>query len=333
MPLAAAMREAARELYEAGAEVSEITCFISTANDLISARIIDLIMPADLHSDIECCWIVMGSEGRYEQTLYTDQDNAIIFSDSMGRPPDEVRVLLARPARQVNEAMNLCGIPLCRGEIMASVPKWCLSLDEWKERFARWIDRGDPQGLLNATVFFDFRALHGAQHLAHDLRTSLAQRALGHSRFLLQLTQSALGNRPPLGFFGGFVLATHGGVPHVLDLKVNAITPFVDAARIYSLATGVTATGTVQRLREASVPARISAAQTDAYVAAFLSMQRLRIRLHMQALSASEEPRNIVDPRSLPDSDRRALKAALREARRLQERLARAYASVGGIGV
>ena len=323
VPLAAAMREAARELYDAGAEVSEITCFISTANDLISARIIDLIMPADLHSDIECCWIVMGSEGRYEQTLHTDQDNAIIFSDSMGRPPDEVRALLARPARQVNEAMNLCGIPLCRGEIMASSPKWCLSLAEWKERFARWIDRGDPQGLLNATVFFDFRALHGAQHLAHDLRTWLAQRALGHSRFLLQLTQSALGNRPPLGFFGGFVLATHGGVPHVLDLKVNAITPFVDAARIYSLATGVTVTGTVQRLREASVPARISAAQTDAYVAAFLSMQRLRIRLHMQALSASEEPRNIVDPRSLPDSDRRALKAALREARRLQERLAR----------
>jgi CBS domain-containing protein len=147
------------------------------------------------------------------------------------------------------------------------------------------------------------------------------------------LTQSALGNRPPLGFFGGLVLATHGGVRHVLDLKVNAITPFVDAARIYSLATGVSATPTVQRLREAAGPARIPVAQVEACVAACLAMQRLRMRLHMEALAASAEPKNIVDPRTLPESDRRALKAALREALRLQGRLARDYASVPGYGV
>jgi CBS domain-containing protein len=333
VPLATAMREIARELHDAAAEVSVITHFISTTNDLISSRIIELLMPADLPAGIECCWIVMGSEGRYEQTLHTDQDNAIIFSDLAQPPPEELRVLLEGPAREVNDAMRLCGIPLCRGGIMASNPNWCLSLAEWKERFARWLDRGDPQGLLNATVFFDFRALHGAHHLAHALRTWLSERALGHSRFLLQLTQSALGNQPPLGFFGQLVTATHGGVPHVLDLKVNAITPFVDAARIYSLATGVTATGTVQRLREASAPARISGAHADACIAAFLSMQRLRVRLHMQSLNAAEEPKNIVDPRTLPESDRRQLKAALREARRLQERLARDYASMGGFGV
>jgi CBS domain-containing protein len=332
-PLAASMRETARALHEAGTDVSELTSFISTTNDLLSTRIIDLVMPPDLPAGIECCWIVMGSEGRYEQTLHTDQDNAIIFSDAADRPPEEVRAFLAEPARRVNEAMSLCGIPLCRGGIMAGNAQWCLSLAEWKEQFARWLDRGGPQALLNATVFFDFRALHGATRLAHELRAWLSERAKGHTRFLLQLTQSALGNRPPLGFFGGFVLATHGGVPRVLDLKVNAITPFVDAARIYSLATGVRETNTVRRLREASQPARISAAQLDAWVAAFLAMQRLRVRLHMEALAASEAPRNLVDPRSLPVSDRRALKAALREAQRLQERLARDYASLGGYGV
>jgi CBS domain-containing protein len=184
VPLAAAMREVVRDLHDAAADVSEITRFISTANDLISCRIIDSIMPGDLPAGLRCCWIVMGSEGRYEQTLYTDQDNAIIFDDSEERRADEVRALLAAPARQVNEAMRLCGIPLCRGEIMAGNPQWCLSVGEWKERFGRWIDRGDPGALLNATIFFDFRALHGAHRLAEALRAWLTQRALGHSRFL-----------------------------------------------------------------------------------------------------------------------------------------------------
>jgi CBS domain-containing protein len=322
-----------RNLQDEASAIADLTHFISTTNDLISSRIIELLMPGNLTGGIEHCWIVMGSEGRYEQTLHTDQDNAIIFSDSVSMRPHEVRALLEAPARQVNDAMRVCGIPLCRGEIMAGNPNWCLSLAEWKERFSRWIDRGDPQGLLNATVFFDFRALDGARHLADELRAWLSERARGHSRFLLQLTQSALGNRPPLGFFGGFVLTTHGGVPHALDLKVNAITPFVDAARIYSLATGVSATGTVQRLRDAAAPARISSTQTDACVAAFLAMQRLRMRLHMQALAACKEPTNVVQPRSLPESDRRDLKAALREALRLQQRLARDYASVPGYSV
>jgi CBS domain-containing protein len=333
VPLAASMRETARALHEAGTDVAELTAFISTANDLLSSRIIDLVMPPGLAGRIECCWIVMGSEGRYEQTIHTDQDNAIIFSDAAHASAEEVRALLAEPARRVNEAMSLCGIPPCRGGIMAGNPQWRLSLAEWKEQFARWIDRGGPQALLNATVFFDFRALHGAVHLAHELRASLSERAKGHSRFLFQLTQNALGNRPPLGFFGGFVVATHGGVPRVLDLKVNAVTPFVDAARIYSLATGVRGTNTVERLRESAGPARISAAQRDAAIAAFLSMQRLRVRLHMEALAVSQPPGNIVDPRALPPSDRRALKGALREAQRLQEHLARDYASLGGFGV
>jgi CBS domain-containing protein len=332
VPLAARVRDAARAIHEQGAAVADVTRFISEANDLLSGRIIELTMPPQA-ATVEHCWIVMGSEGRYEQTLHTDQDNAIVFEHREDRDPDDVRALLGTGAREVNEAMNLCGIPLCRGGIMAGNPQWCLSTAEWKERFARWIDRGEPQALLNATIFFDFRALHGAARLAAELREWLAARALGHSRFLLQMTQNALGNRPPLGFFGGFVLATHGGIPRALDLKVNAVTPFVDAARIYSLATGVTETGTVERLRAASAPARIPADQTEACVQAFLAMQRLRMQVQVRALSASGTPGNVVEPRALTDSDRTSLRNAMRDALRLQKRLARDYASVGGYGV
>jgi CBS domain-containing protein len=331
-PLAMSVRDAARALFEQGAPVSDVTRFISNSNDLLSGRIIEMTMPPEAAA-IDCCWIVMGSEGRCEQTLHTDQDNAIIFGHREGEPPDEVRVLLGAAARRVNEAMNLCGIPLCRGGIMAGNPQWCLSIAEWKERFSRWIDRGDPNALLNATIFFDFRALHGAAGLAEGLRDWLARRALGHSRFLLQMTQNALGNRPPLGLFGGFVLATHGGMRKALDLKVNAVTPFVDAARVYSLATGVTETSTVARLRAAATPARIPAEQSEACVEAFLAMQRLRMQVQIRALAASEPPGNVVAPHTLPESDRARLKSAMREAVRLQNRLARDYASMGGYSI
>jgi CBS domain-containing protein len=331
-PLARGLCEAARALYEQGAAVADVTRFISIINDLLSTRIIELTMPPEA-AEVEHCWIVMGSEGRYEQTLHTDQDNAIIFAHHEDRDPDDMRMLLASAAQRVNEAMNLCGIPLCRGGIMAGNPQWCLSAVEWKERFSRWIDRGDPHALLNATIFFDFRALHGVARLAAELRDWLAARAFGHDRFLLQMTQNALGNRPPLGLFGGFVLATHGGIPKALDLKVNAVTPFVDAARIYSLATGGTDTNTVDRLRAASAPARIPAEQREACVDAFLAMQRMRMQIQLRALSASMPPGNVVDPRTFTDADRARLKSAMREALRLQKRLARDYAAVGGYGV
>jgi CBS domain-containing protein len=331
VPLAASLRDVGSSMAEGGVAASDVTSFISTTNDLISSRIIELVMPDDI-VPVDFCWIVMGSEGRYEQTLHTDQDNAIVFAaDELAA--DEVRARLVPVARQVNEAMNLCGIPLCRGGIMASNPQWCLSCAEWEERFARWIDRSDPQALLNATIFFDFRALHGVSRLAEALRAWLAGRAQGHSRFLFQMTQNALGNRPPLGLFGGFVLATHGGVANALDLKVNAVTPLVDAARVYSLATGVTATGTVQRLREAAARGRIPEAQADACIEAFLSMQELRMRLQARALAGSAQPSNVVDPRTLDESSRRAIKTAMREAARLQKRIARTYASLGGYGV
>jgi CBS domain-containing protein len=116
------------------------------------------------------CWMALGSEGRFEQTLNTDQDNAIIFEVPAGMTADQVREKLLPVARRINETLALCGFPLCRGEIMASNPKWCLSLEEWKRTFNGWIGGGSPESLLNASIFFDFRALYGAEHLAEELR-------------------------------------------------------------------------------------------------------------------------------------------------------------------
>ena len=204
---------------------------------------------------------------------------------------------------------------------MASNPKWCASLQEWQETFDQWIYHGAPMDLLHSTIFFDFRPLYGAPQLGKALREWLQPAAPKNSRFLHQLALNALRNRPPLGMVRDFVT----GDDHTIDLKLNGITPFVDAARIFSLAIGGTQTNTVQRLREIAAPLNLKPGDVDAYCEAFLFIQLLRLRLHHTQNERGETLTNRVDPDTLNHLDRRILKEAFRQARKLQTKLGLDY--------
>jgi CBS domain-containing protein len=322
------IRRMAHNMMAQGVAPEQLTQFISAFNDLLTVRIVELeckssaLLGTPLHEGL--CWMALGSEGRFEQTLNTDQDNAIIFDVPQGMTADQVREKLLPVAKRINETLALCGYPLCSGEVMASNPKWCLSLDEWKSAFSGWISGGSPEALLHASIFFDFRALYGAQHLAEDLRQWLARVASENTRFLHLMAENALFNRPPLGLMRDFVL----GKENKLDLKLNGITPFVDAARIFGLAAGVTHTNTIQRLRLSAARMNLDAAEIDAWVNALLFIQVLRLRHHDEAstLGLSDGALdNRINPERLNELDRRILKEAFRQARKLQSRLAMEY--------
>jgi CBS domain-containing protein len=322
------IRRMAHNMMAQGVAPEQLTQFISTFNDLLTVRAIELefnaagLFGTPLYEGV--CWMALGSEGRVEQTLNTDQDNAIIFDVPEGMTADQVREQLLPVARRINEALAECGFPLCKGEIMASNPKWCLSLEEWKRTFNGWIGGGSPEQLLNASIFFDFRALHGAEELAAELRGWLARVAGDNTRFLHMMAGNALRNRPPLGVVRDFVV----GKENKLDLKLNGVTPFVDAARIFGLATGVKETNTIQRLRSSAGKLNFREAEVDAWVEALLFIQVLRMRHHDQSSSqgASDEVLdNLIDPEKLNELDRRILKEAFRQARKLQSRLALEY--------
>ncbi|MFZ3019525.1 MAG: DUF294 nucleotidyltransferase-like domain-containing protein [Gallionella sp.] len=322
------IRRMAHNMMAQGVAPEQLTQFISTFNDLLTVRAIELEFKAaglsgtSLHEGV--CWMALGSEGRVEQTLNTDQDNAIVFEVPQGMTADQVRALLLPVARRINEALAECGFPLCKGEIMASNPKWCLSREEWKRTFGDWIGVGTPESLLNASIFFDFRALYGAEKLAEDLRGWLARVASDNSRFLHLMAENALRNRPPLGVVRDFVV----GKEHKLDLKLNGITPFVDAARIFSLAAGVAHTNTIQRLRASAAKMNLHESEIAAWIEALLFIQVLRMRHHdeMSAQGLSDEALdNNIDPEQLNELDRRILKEAFRQARKLQARLEMEY--------
>ena len=323
--LSRSIRELAANLLQQGVSAQNLTRIVASLNDVLSQRIIELELNAAGLDPANLCWISLGSEGRHEQTLATDQDNGIIFVDPPDRNADAVRTILLPTARRINDDLDACGFPLCRGGIMASNPRWCLSASEWRDAFGRWIFQGHSDAVLNATIFFDFRALHGNASLATALRSWLTVAAADSRRFLRQLAEDALDNRPPLGLVRDFAVSRDAAHPHTIDLKVNGATLFIDAARVVALAAGIGETNTVRRLNEWAAKVGIPAEQRDAWTGAFDFLQLTRLRHQTAQIARGEAPDNYLDPDMLNRLDRRILREALRLAKTLQTRLALEY--------
>jgi CBS domain-containing protein len=304
----------AHNLLAQGMNAENLTAILSSLNDRLTQRVIELESRAADLPDVQWCWLALGSEGRMEQTLATDQDNALIFQSAT----ETDRATLLAFAARVNQRLAACGFPLCKGGIMASNPKWCLSVDEWRATFANWIHRSDAPALLQASIFFDFRPLYGAKELSDDLREWLNGSIKDNRLFLKRMAENALANRPPLGLVRDFVVSTAGAQVHTLDLKINGITPFVDAARIFALHAGVSETGTAVRLRSAARAWKMPADEVEAWVAAFHFIQLLRVRHQHTQQTRGERVGNRIDPERLNALDRRILKEAFRQARKLQ---------------
>ncbi|MCU0810709.1 MAG: DUF294 nucleotidyltransferase-like domain-containing protein [Thiobacillaceae bacterium] len=319
--LARDIGELAHSLLAQGMDAENLTAIISSLNDRLTERVIDLESRALDLPNVRWCWLALGSEGRMEQTLSTDQDNALIFDQASDA---EVETLLAF-ARRVNERLDACGFPLCKGGIMASNPKWCLSAEAWQRVFAGWIDQGDPEALLHGSIFFDFRPLAGDASLSLDLRAWLSRAVQKNPRFLRQMASNALRNRPPLGVVRDFILSDDASHPHTLDLKLNGTTPFVDASRIMALAAGVAQTNTAKRLREAGRALNIPEEEIADWNGAFHFLQLLRLRHQHGQQHQGVAPDNHLDPDTLNQLDRRILREAFRQARKLQSRLALDY--------
>jgi CBS domain-containing protein len=321
--LSADIRRLAGSLLEHGVGAGQLTYQIATLNDLLTMRAIDLELESAGLGDVRLCWLALGSEGRFEQTLSTDQDNGIVFADDGDAAA--VRARLLPFAQRVNDALARCGFPLCKGGVMAGNPQWCLSASEWRAQFEAWINSGNPQALLNASIFFDFRGLHGDSALAAELRGWLLERTAKNARFLHQMAANALRNQAPLGWLQDFVTASDAGHRDTLDLKTNGATLFVDAARIYSLAHGVAGTNTAVRLAEFGARQKVGARELRAWTDAFEFIQALRLRHQHAQLAAGTAMDNFVNPADLNALERRILKEALRLARELQRRLALDY--------
>ncbi|HLS55150.1 MAG TPA: DUF294 nucleotidyltransferase-like domain-containing protein [Zeimonas sp.] len=321
---AADIRRTIDALLSRGTAAAQMTHLISTLNDLLASRIIELTHDEFDLPAVKWCWIALGSEGRYEQTLSTDQDNGIVFDAPTAAQARSVRDSLLPFAQAVNRKLDACGFPLCPGGIMAGNAECCLSVNEWRARFSRWLQTPEPKALLNASIFFDFRPLYGDEELADGLRSWLVEAARDAPLFLRLMAANALECRPPLGLVRDFRFDRNKEFPRTLDLKTFGTRPFVDAARVLALANGVAHTGTVQRLRSVGEIAHMGGDDVAAIVDGFGFIQLLRLQ-RQRSMPAGSAGSNRIDPDALNELDRHILKKSFGQARKLQSRLALDY--------
>ncbi|NOI23219.1 putative nucleotidyltransferase substrate binding domain-containing protein [Vibrio mediterranei] len=271
-------------------------------------RIIELAEEELGSAPIPYCFLALGSMGRDEQLVVTDQDNAIILDDSY----DEKKhgKYFEAFAKFICDALADCGYSYCTGDIMATNPEWRMTRKEWEACFSDWIDDPNPKALLNASIFFDLDGVYGKLKWAEQLNSFIVRRARRNNRFLACLARNALNRKPPLGFFKDFVMEKDGQHNNSINLKRRGTAPLVDLIRVHALAVGSRSTNSFERLddiHEAGIlPKGRARDLKDALE--FISM----VRISHQAIDVEQgiEPDNNIEPENLSDFERRNLKDA-----------------------
>ncbi len=276
---------------------------------------------------IPYCIMVHGSLARNDQSITTDQDNAMVLHDSFD--PERHDEYFRELARRVSDGLDACGYPYCKGGVMATNDPWRQPLARWKRYFRDWIAKPDPQRLLHSSIFFDLDAVHGEERFVEELQDLIATQAKASPLFLAALARNALGRTPPLGLFRTFVLEQDGRHNNAINIKRRGIAPLNDVIRVHALGVGSGAQNGFERLDDITTAGALPAGQTDKlrYALEFLSMVRMRHQAH--DIKNDHEPDNAVQPEHVSDVERHNLKEAFQILSNAQKFLRFRYPSPG----
>lgn len=295
--------------------------FTATA-DALTRRLIAIAQESLGPAPAAFCWVALGSQGRFEAGLGSDQDNALILETD---PTAQAASWFEALATFVVDGLERCGFPRCPGDMMATQPRWRQSVAAWERCFAHWITTPEPDALLHAQTFLDLRAVDGDRALAEQVHAHAVALVPGSPRFQAHLAKQAQRFEPPLGFFRDFVVETAGDHRHALDLKAGGLTPIVQVARLASLATGSSAVSTGERLRNAAGTSSLSHEDAASLADAFEFIGYVRLQHQVRQIAAGHDADNYIDPTSLSPFERRHLKEAFAIIRAVQKALAYRY--------
>ncbi|MEJ6014191.1 DUF294 nucleotidyltransferase-like domain-containing protein [Corynebacterium sp. H127] len=310
--------EVAVRFIERGASAEEVTALLTVAADSLARRLLVLGEEKLGPPPVPYCFVVVGSQGRRGMGLASDQDNCLVLSDDY-RP--EHAEYFAQLTTFVCEGLDKAGQVRCPGDMMAMNPNWRMTVSEWISTFRTWISAPEPDALLHAQTFFDYRGIYGALDLAEQVHAAAVEMAQGAGRMRAHLAALAARREPPLGFFRGFVLDRSGEYANTLDVKKGGIAAVVQMARLYALASGVAEVGTVARL-QASAGKAVSAQGASDLVDAYEFLFTMSLRWQADQVRAGERPSYHVDPKALSKMDREHLRDAFQIIKNMQTALA-----------
>lgn len=297
-----------QDLIANGAKARNLTRLITTISDAILNKIIAFALDKTGPPPCPFAFMVMGSEGRKEQTLKTDQDNAIIYEDVVGQSAAAVHSYFLALGEMICTSLSDVGFDLCKGEIMAMNPKWCQPLSVWKGYFLSWIRLAEPEDMLSSAIFFDFRCAHGQDELVAELRSFL-QHALAESPlFFGYMAVNAQHFKPPIGFFRNFIVESRGEHRESFDIK-KVMVPIVDFARLHALKNGLSETNTQERLHQLFTRKLLSRDTYHELEQAYSFLMQLRFARQLSAITMEKTaPDNYINPKRLTRIEQTMLK-------------------------
>ncbi len=321
------IRERAEQLLEKyirqEVAIAYIASIMSEVNDALIQRVIQLCekemeVEGRQAPPIRFCWLTLGSEGREEQLLRTDQDNALVFEDTPEALYPATKEHYLSLSRKVTAMLEECGFEYCPAEMMASNPQWCMSLSEWKAQFSRWILEPDPKSVMLCTVFFDYRPVYGLAGLAQELTAHIFSVIGKEEIFLAFLAKNALENPPPLTFFRDIMVERSGEHRHEFDIKARAMMPLTDAARVLALQNNIAGiNNTFRRFEELSRREEQNRELYEQAADAYETLMRFRT---MQGLKQGNSGRYF-NPSELSKMERILLRNSFRPIQDLQSLL------------
>lgn len=298
-----------RSLYERGVKPRYIARLVTDLNRKIYRRLFEQLAPPPLADS--ACLIVMGSEGRGEQLLRTDQDNGMIF-DGAAAPPGFVQVATAFP-----QALVELGYPPCPGHVMTSNPQWAKSIEAFREDILAWVHQPSADGFMNLAILLDAVVVAGAPALLKDLKAQLTTLVAGQQTVLRHFARAVQSFPTPLGLFSRFKVE-RGDHDGQFDLKKGGIFPIVHAVRSIALEHGVSETNTIARLQALSGRRPLGRELTADLIEAFDFMSMLRLRTQLEQEDQGIATDNYVRPGRLNSLERGLLRDSLKVVNQLK---------------
>ena len=297
------------------ASADDIGRVVTAVGDAFTRKLLNFAEAELGAPPVRYCWVALGSQGRLELGLQSDQDHAILIDDAV-RPEHET--YFADLARRVVDGLEACGYSLCPGDMMATNPRWRQPLQTWTRYFSKWMNEPDPEALLYAQTFFDMRPVYGDNLLFTRLQTSVVSRAPNSTRMLTHLAKQCQTWQTPIGFFRDFVLETEGEYKNTLDLKAGGIVAIVQMARLFSLSKGLTQVNTRARLEAAASARGLSQENANNLADAFELINYARLRHQVRQLKSGRTPDSHLAPSELTAFEKRHLRDAFGVIRKMQ---------------
>lgn len=306
------------EISSRGMDPEYMGKYISELNDYFMKKTAKLTEALLGKSPSDYMILVIGSEGRKEQSLKTDQDNVLLYES------DENNYFENFAKTYIDNLLKI-GFPPCPGNVMISNPYWRKSKLDWFKEIEKWMENPKPENVLNISIFFDFRMVFGSEYLYEELKEFVKKSIKTSKTFLPFLASEAVKFKPPLNLFKQLVVEKSGENKGKIDIKKHGIFPIVQGIRVLSLENEIFETNTYERIKILSTRNVFGEKFAKDLEDTYRFLMNIRLKSQANQLYLGKEPSNFIDPETLSKTEHNLLRDAFKVIEEFQDFLYEKY--------